>query len=66
MATQQLHTMLTDFSHALTIPDEIIKKGNEYMQKIFLTLQDQSRYKLDRCRLLGGVSKKTSIILKFD
>jgi hypothetical protein len=66
MATQQLHNILTDFSHALTISDEIIKKGNEYMQKIFLTLQNQSRYKLDRCRLLGGVSKKTSIILKFD
>ncbi|CAF4860558.1 unnamed protein product [Rotaria socialis] len=29
-------------------------------------LQSKSRYKFDRCRLLGGMSKKTSIVLKFD
>lgn len=66
MLAQDLHNYLTNFSHDLTIPDEIIRKGDAYMQKIFLLLQSQSRYKLDRCRLLGGVSKKTSIVLKFD
>lgn len=36
------------------------------MQRIFLTLQQKSRYKLDRCRLTGGVAKKTSIASHFD
>jgi hypothetical protein len=66
MATQRLHNDLTILSHSLTIPDELLKKGNEQMQKIFLLLQKHSDYKLDRCRLLGGVGKKTSISVKFD
>ncbi|CAF1285162.1 unnamed protein product [Rotaria sordida] len=36
------------------------------MQKVFLTLQERSRYKLSRCRLVGGVGKKISISLKYD
>jgi len=66
MAAQQLHKELTALSHNLTISDELLKKGNQHMQRIFLLLQKHSTYKLDRCRLLGGVGKKTSISVKFD
>ncbi|CAF3363469.1 unnamed protein product, partial [Rotaria sp. Silwood2] len=36
------------------------------MQKVFLTLQQPSRYKLSHCRLVGGVGQKTLISLKSD
>ncbi|CAF3527770.1 unnamed protein product, partial [Rotaria sp. Silwood2] len=58
--------MLTNLSCQFAIPKEIRKMGNECMHKIFLMLQKYSNYKLSRCRLLGGVGKKTSISLKFD
>jgi len=66
MAARKLHEELTALSHSLKIPDEVLKKGNERMQEIFLLLQKKSRYRLDRCRLTGGVGKKTSIFIKFD
>jgi hypothetical protein len=66
MAAEQLHDILTNLSHQLTIPDDVLKTGDEYMQKIFLLLQKYSSYKLDRCRLTGGVGKKTSISLNYD
>jgi hypothetical protein len=66
MAALELHEELTALSHCLKIPDEVLKKGNERMQEIFLLLQKKSRYRLDRCRLTGGVGKKTSNLITFD
>jgi hypothetical protein len=66
MEDEPLHIVLTTVSHVLTIPEESLRECNEYMQTIFSVLQQKSRYKLDRCRLSGGVAKKTSIVLGFD
>ena len=66
MAVPLLDIGLTSLSQNLAVPDELLKKGNEYMQKIFLLLQKYSSSKVDRCRLLGGVGKKTSLSVKFD
>ncbi|CAF1390406.1 unnamed protein product [Adineta steineri] len=66
MKDKRLRGMLSNLSCQLAIPKEVRKTGNQHMQKIFLTLQKYSNYKLSRCRLLGGVGKKTSISLKFD
>lgn len=66
MAAILLNTELTSLSQHLAVPDELLKKGNEYMQKIFLVLQKYSSSKVDRCRLVGGIGKKTSLSVKFD
>jgi hypothetical protein len=67
MDTQKmLNHLLVTLSRSLTIPEEMLSECNEYMQKIFLILQQKSRYKLDRSRLAGGVAKKTSIAYSFD
>ena len=66
MGTELLNLQLVTLSHILTIPEEGLRECNEYMQRIFVTLQQKSRYKLDRFRLAGGVAKKTSIACSFD
>ena len=66
MDSQMLNLQLVTLSHFLTIPEEVLHECNGYMQRIFLTLQRKSRYQLDRCRLTGGVAKKTSIACSFD
>jgi hypothetical protein len=66
MLALQFHKELIALSHNLKISDELLEKGNKLMQKIFLLLQKHSTYGVDRCRLVGGVGKKTSLSVKFD
>lgn len=66
MTRRRLNKTLNAFSSNLVVPRAVTRQGKKTMTKIFLVLQKKSEYNLDRCRLVGGMGKKTSTVLRFD
>ncbi|XP_057303914.1 uncharacterized protein LOC130641218 [Hydractinia symbiolongicarpus] len=61
-----MESYLRRLSSTLHPSEEVIKHGKEVMNKMFRALQTSKMFKIDRCELVGGAEKKSSIYLKVD
>ena len=50
----------------LAPPQKYVDRCKEVTDKLFKIIQSNSRYDADRCRIVGGLEKKTSTSLKVD
>jgi len=57
---------LQQFSEMLAPPEEYVNRCKMSAENLFRLLQSRSQYKADRCRVVGGLEKKTSTGLKVD
>ena len=55
---------LQKFAESLAPPEAYVDKAKAVVDRMFKLLQNNSQYEFDRCRVLGGLEKKTSTFVK--